>query len=367
MRKSRLEQFLRFQVGLHGPDRYRATDHTRAHYSMLSADPAIFYVAHWLDERLRVNNSLEQLHRYLRPRRAHFLYTWYWWIEEPARLHAARVRELRHRRRYPKHDFVHLCNTPRQHAVFVAAGLDAVFCNQNALVDERVFRPLAGVEKRFDAVYDARLNPYKRHQLAFEIQSVALIYATSTAYDGPDYASDILRLLAHAHRFNEESAGVYRKLEPEEVNRCLNECRVGLCLSAVEGAMYASIQYLLAGLPVVSTESRGGRDVFFDPETALIVDANPDAVRAGVREMARRNLPPEQIRAHTLEKIRPHREAFISTVQTIYDREGVTRLFAEEWPRLRVNKMLRQQRHADTIAALERSHAAAQMIQQPSA
>jgi hypothetical protein len=151
-----------------------------------------------------------------------------------------RIREERQRRRYRKHEFIHLCNTLRQYELFAAAGLDAVFCNQNALVDERIFRPLPYVEKCFDAVYDARLNPYKRHHLASEIQSLALIHATSSAYDEPDYA--------------------------------INSA---------------------------------------------------------------------------------HREAFIDTVQSIYDRERITRRFAEEWPALRFNQILRHQRHADTIAALE--------------
>ena len=54
-------------------------------------------------------------------------------------------------------------------------------------------------------------------------------------------------------------------MNDEEVNNFLNQCKVGIILSEVEGANYASIQYLLAGLPVVSTKSKGGRDVFFDP------------------------------------------------------------------------------------------------------
>lgn len=61
-------------------------------------------------------------------------------------------------------------------------------------------------------------------------------------------------MLAHAHWFNHEGSAC-EWLDSEELNRCLNQCRLGLCLSAVEGPMYASIEYLLAGLPVVSTES----------------------------------------------------------------------------------------------------------------
>jgi hypothetical protein len=64
----------------------------------------------------------------------------------------------------------------------VHAGLTTVFCNQNALVDKRIFRPLPGVAKRFDAVYDARLTPYRRHRLAAEVPNLALLHAVEARH-----------------------------------------------------------------------------------------------------------------------------------------------------------------------------------------
>jgi glycosyltransferase involved in cell wall biosynthesis len=49
------------------------------------------------------------------------------------------------------------------------------------------------------------------------------------------------------------------------VNQGLARAVVGLCLSTVEGSNYASMEYMLAGLPIVSTPSIGGREVYFDP------------------------------------------------------------------------------------------------------
>jgi glycosyltransferase involved in cell wall biosynthesis len=326
---------------------------SQARYAVISVTPPIFHVEHWIHGRPRTDTALAPLFRTLRGDRAYFIYNWQWHLDDPAVARAVKAVENRHHRRHPGHEFVHLCNTTTHYDVFAQAGLTAVFFNQNALVDERIFRPLPGIAKRFDAVYDARLTPYKRHSLAAEVRNLALLYAYYEGLEDQAHAESTQRLLSDTHRFNQEPGGAYRSLEPEEVNRCLNECRVGLCLSKIEGSMYASIQYLLAGLPVVSTESQGGRDLFFDEETALIVDADPTAVRAGVEEMLRRNASPGDIRARTLEKVRPHRQAFIDTVQSIYDREGAGRRFADEWQAVFFNKLVRTQRHADTIARLD--------------
>ena len=78
-------------------------------------------------------------------------------------------------------------------------------------------------------------------------------------------------------------------------------------LSKAEGACYASAEYLLCGLPLVTTKSIGGRDVFYDDAYTLVVDDTPEAVREGVRQMIERDISPEFIRRETLKKLSPHR------------------------------------------------------------
>jgi glycosyltransferase involved in cell wall biosynthesis len=341
------------QPGIRHPKRYRSSDQGSALYTLLSANPPIFYVAHWMDEQLVFLASLDMLFEYLRNRPAYFLYAWYWHIEDPQRVEIVRQFETEHRRRYPKHRFIHCCNTTRQQEVFQQAKLDAVLCNHNCLVDENIFRPLASVPRTYDAVYDARLKSYKRHELATKIRNLALIYDFDPAIDDPLYVDMVRREFAHAHFFNHRDPSGYSKLSVTEVNDCLNQCRVGLCLSEVEGAMYASVQYLLSGLPVVSTKSRGGRDVFFDEDYVKIVEDNPDAVAEGVEELIGRCIPADWIRQKTLDKLRDHRLTLMSLVQSIYDAERVERDFAAEWDTIFFDKLVSYQSHADTIACLE--------------
>src|SRR5215469_10304269 len=64
------------------PKRYRSSDMGSAPYALLSANPPIFYVAHWMDEQLMFLASLDMVFEYLRDRPAYFLYAWYWYIED---------------------------------------------------------------------------------------------------------------------------------------------------------------------------------------------------------------------------------------------------------------------------------------------
>lgn len=50
----------------------------------------------------------------------------------------------------------------------------------------------------------------------------------------------------------------------DKINEIYGQSRCGLILSAEEGACFAAMEYLLCGLPVVTTPNIGGRDEFFD-------------------------------------------------------------------------------------------------------
>jgi hypothetical protein len=58
---------------------------------------------------------------------------------------------------------------------------------------------------------------------------------------------------------------------------------------------------------------------------------------------------PDLIRAKTIEKMNILRQEFISLVQSIYEKEGVTRSFQTEWDGVFINKMLKPQSHLHTL------------------
>ena len=127
--------------------------------------------------------------------------------------------------------------------------------------------------------------------------------------------------------------GLPIRMSPKDVNVALNRVSVGLCLSAEEGSNYASMEYMLAGLPVVSTPSLGGRDVFFDHEYCTICESSSAAVRQAVEGLKARNIPREYIRERTLAKIAPERRRFLSLIDDLSERLGGKRHHdGDAWP-----------------------------------
>jgi glycosyltransferase involved in cell wall biosynthesis len=193
---------------------------------------------------------------------------------------------------------------------------------------------LAAVENEFDAVYNAKLMAFKRHYLAVGIGRVS--YITYFDSDLPKMAARALcKQLNEAipgHRVvNPIENGLPKFIEPAEVNRAYNRAAVGLCLSAEEGAMYSSLEYMLAGLPIVSTPSKGGREVFFDPNFCVLVDPNPSAVREGVERLIARNIPRDEIRESTLAKVRVHRDRFQRHLNEILNRDACEQGALNDW------------------------------------
>jgi hypothetical protein len=214
-----------------------------------------------------------------------------------------------------------MANTRREAAALAAEGLPAVFLNKNFTVSEKIFRPLPDAEPEFDAIYSARFVPEKRHELAASIDSLAYLgYIPELDANWRQQVALMEQLVRDNPRhvlLNPVVDGRPLLLNPGDTNRQLNRARVGLCLSEVEGANYASMEYMLAGLGVVSTPSLGGRDVYFNAEYCIVCEAKPEAVRDAVAELKARNIPREHVRAATLARIAGERRMFLDLIDDI--------------------------------------------------
>jgi glycosyltransferase involved in cell wall biosynthesis len=252
------------------------------------------------------------LYSMLANRHLTMLYAFFWSLDQPQVLKIAQDVKLR-LHEYPHHRIILLCNEEWSVTEFKNAGVDAIFCNHNAFANETVFRPIAEIRKDFDAIYVAALAPYKRLELAATIPALFLIsYRWGGTYSD-DYEIAIRKKLSHAFWANDQ-LNQGRKFAPEELAPLLNRCHVGLCLSEAEGAMFASIEYLLCGIPIVSTPSRGGRDAFWDERFVIVCEPTAEAVAAAVQELKRRSINPMVIRSATLERMRQHRKILRDTL-----------------------------------------------------
>jgi len=227
----------------------------------------------------------------------------------------------------PKHRLLVLTNTYKEQQDLTAAGVECLFAPHNQFVSPEAFYPQAPIAGReFAAVYNAAFLPYKRHELLQGVPNILLVGRAFT----PEAANRVRELVPHPQIANEAfPAGTW--LTPEQINTCYNRAACGLALSGIEGAMFASVEYLLAGLPVVTTLNLGGRDYYFDGRFVQHVPENPAAVQTAIQTFVREQLPPEFIRAETLRKIMQSRERFAENLaaRLKLDRDGVLAQIAQ--------------------------------------
>ena len=260
-----------------------------------------------------------------------------WSLERPGVAEAIAEQHAAHQARFPRHRFRFIGNTVREVELLQGQHLPSQFLNKNFTVSERLFCPIPGVEAEFDAIYNARMVPEKRHELAADIERVGYVaYVEPQPHRIAQFETIHRAILAGRPRhrlLNPLKDGQPVTFSHQEVNAALARGSVGLILSEVEGSSYGSMEYMLAGLPVVSTPSVGGRDVYFDPDFCIVCEPHAASVRDAVAELKARAVPREVVRMRTLEKIAPTRARFLELVDDLLGQLGATRrLSGRDWP-----------------------------------
>ncbi len=143
--------------------------------AILSSDPLVIHTKPSMEFPLGSASALGSL---LRQRKAHFLVTPSWTAEPPN--HESLLAVMRsYAADHPLHRLTFLGNTDRETRAVADAGFEALTLNQNCFVNDAVFRPLPDILPIYDAVYNARLSPFKRSELASETERLALIFFTT--------------------------------------------------------------------------------------------------------------------------------------------------------------------------------------------
>jgi glycosyltransferase involved in cell wall biosynthesis len=203
------------------------------------------------------------------------------------------------RRNHPKARIIYLANDMAETYLLRQLGMEAVLCQHNAFLSPASYAlKKPSDDTVHDSLYIARLHPYKRVELMESLQNSALIYGS---YD-EKYYSEIKEKIRNVKLLNDDPIpGKFRVLSRDEVLQEIRRSAVGLCLSYIEGAMFASAEYLLAGIPIVSTYSVGGRDAYFDPRIWFMCEPTPASVADAVGRARAKAIAPSEIRARTIE------------------------------------------------------------------
>ena len=179
---------------------------------------------------------------------------------------------------------------------FEHAGFYGRLINHNCFLDYDLIKPIDS-EKIYDAIYTARFAPFKRHELASEIQNLALVAGSAWGVENQNIPPH-----TYINKAPLDLPGVLEKI---------SQSRVGLILSEAEGACYSSSEYLLSGLPVVSTRSFGGRDIWYNDINSVVCDSTPKAVAESVSYLCKNRVDGTLIRELHILQSNAMRKQFI--------------------------------------------------------
>ena len=204
-----------------------------------------------------------------------------------------------------KNNFFFLYNSRQELNGFSKYGFKGDLINHNAWLDENLYS-IQTIKKQYDALLIARRAKFKRHYLASKVNNLALIAG------GPRHGhTDEIVLPQHVYNNNVP-------LNLEQVTEKINQSYCGLCLSKEEGACYSSSEYLLCGIPVVSTISEGGRDVWYDDYNSIVCNNTEQDIANSVEFFLNNKRDPEIIRANHITLAKQQRAKFIKTLQQVF-------------------------------------------------
>ena len=167
-----------------------------------------------------------------------------------------------------KKKIIFFANECVQKKMAIDNGFNAIDFNQNALINRDIFKPVSKVDKIYNIVLNTRPDIIKRPWLAAEITDIAII-------KGYSYVQDrFWNLESLSPAFINED-----RLSPERVNFIYNSSLMGGIFSEREGANYATGEYLLSGIPVLSTFSSGGRQEWLDDSNSILCNPDPYEIK----------------------------------------------------------------------------------------
>ena len=229
-----------------------------------------------------------------------------WSAELPEVADELKTRLSEARNAFPEARFIILANAPGEVEI-IKEFCEVYLANHNAFLDPSRY-PLAEKGKhKFDALYIARITPFKRHYLAEKINNLHLIGSYSEKEK--EYFSQTIARFPQA---------VWSQKVPSFfIGRQICEAACGLALSAVEGAIFSCGEYTLCGVPVVNTRNQGGRDTLLPEFACRYADDTAESVAENVEYWANNFIDPGDIRNGFLKLANPQKELVQDLINSI--------------------------------------------------
>ncbi|MFO0773270.1 MAG: glycosyltransferase [Nitrospiraceae bacterium] len=140
--------------------------------------------------------------------------------------------------------------------------------------DFRTFAPVAGVEKRYDAVYVTNYHPIKRHHVFFKaIRAISdPTYKAAIVFGRNGDAEDDIQALIDFYGIR-KNLEIFEGLPQQELNKLLNMSKVNVLFSLKEGSNRSLFESMFSGVPGILLKSNvGANKTYINSYTGRLVE-----------------------------------------------------------------------------------------------
>ena len=219
------------------------------------------------------------------------------------------INDLINKYKLNKNNFIFLLNSETEIQNNINSfNFNYEFINSNAFIDYEKFTSIK-TAKLYDVIYVARFNLCKRHSLIEKLKNICLIGSNPDKITDNFFSDNIKCNIKYINN---------KLLTSENICEKINQSKCGIILSSHEGQCRASSEYLLCGIPVVSTKSVGGRDIWYDNYNSRLCRDNIDDVLKKVDYFIKNNRNSFKIRDDHIKLSLQHRERFIKLISTLF-------------------------------------------------
>ena len=184
-------------------------------YYVVSTDPIIIYIGN-------VMKNIMDISEVLRDKKVYYIKNSYHQFNTEERLSTLRKEFVAHKEQYPEHDIVFICPSVTEYDLFGIHNLEPRhFVNKNCFIDENQYHITPGKAKIYDAVYNAQIVPFKRHDLSAKVERLSLIGSVDVKMRNAEnkrYYDGLREKLGHAHWCNDWLS----MIRPCEIKNYLN-------------------------------------------------------------------------------------------------------------------------------------------------
>lgn len=164
--------------------------------------------------------------------------------------------------------FLFLCNTPKEKFLCDKLKIYSAHVNKNCFLDESLFKIHDNIEKIYDGIYVTSLKIEKRLDLLKNTKNILIINNINKEKD----------LNLNIENFNI----LNEKILKENLCKIYNQALFGCIFSMPDCSSKVSSEYLLCGLPVITTSSYGGRDIWYNKYNHIMIDPNEESLEKAI-------------------------------------------------------------------------------------